>query len=196
MNQTRRFLFKIPVVLVTAVFGLTAAFILQAFLGMNTAVLAQPSSDIAPPAYVPLRLPLQQQHDFIFFGVVFTDPALLGITDLAGTPVGTARHTGEVRCKDDNCQGRVELVVFNSTGSVYYTYRMKHSVALNPETRRSVVEGTGTIFGGMQKERFRFTATYEDKGDGTLLVRYEASRADASFLIADAPGRVTFMSRP
>lgn len=45
------------------------------------------------------------------------------------------------------------------------------------------------------KERFIFTATFLNNRDGTLWVRYEASRPEASFIIPKAAGTVYFLKR-
>ena len=47
----------------------------------------------------------------------------------------------------------------------------------------------------VKKSGFLFTATFQDNQDGTVSVRYEASRPDASFIIPQAPGRLEFRRR-
>jgi len=69
-----------------------------------------------------------------------------------------------------------------------YEYKFGTRLALNAEEQVVVVEGRGAISGGGEKERFSFTATFRNNGDGTVFVAYAASRPDASFIIASAPG--------
>ena len=58
-----------------------------------------------------------------------------------------------------------------------------------------LVGGKGTVSNDGQKERFLFTATFENNRDGTVAVRYEASRPDASFVIPRVPGRFEISRR-
>jgi hypothetical protein len=68
-------------------------------------------------------------------------------------------------------------------------------LALDPEEESVVVKGRGEISGRGQKERFSFTATFRNNGDGTVFVAYVASAPDASFTISSAPGSFDISSR-
>lgn len=121
------------------------------------------------------------------------------VTDLSGNFVGQGVHVGEVRCKNGHCNKRIQLDLSLSqplTDVVTLEYRFTTLQALVPEDGRAVVSGTGTIFSRSQQERFLFTATFQDNGDGTVWVRYEASRPDASFIIPRAPGSFEITGQP
>jgi hypothetical protein len=136
-----------------------------------------------PPAQAP------PPEDFLFI-VVFTDDLSI-ITYLSGNVIGEGEHGGEVKCNGDNCSKKTQLTV--PYGSVEYKFTTRQ--ALDPEEDRVVVAGSGKISSLGQKERFLFTATFEDNRDGTVRVTYVASRSDASFIIPRAPGTFSISSR-
>lgn len=115
-----------------------------------------------------------------------TEATLLTVLDLAGNPIGEGVHGGDLKCIRDNCNKRIRLTV----GEIEFEYQFKTLQAFDAEEMRAVVAGTGTIDNGRQKERFSFIATFQDNGDGTVTIRYEASRPDASFIIQRAPGTI------
>ena len=124
--------------------------------------------------------------------MVFTDLLDIEITDLSGNVVGEGQHEGKVRCSgNSNCSQATQLQL----NGIEYEYKFKARQALDPDERRAVVEGTGTIVRDDKKERFLFTATFEDNRDGTVRVRYEASRPDASFRVPKSPGTFGIYSR-
>lgn len=141
-------------------------------------------------------LPVQRQkYDFgfeILATVVFTDPASVEITDLAGEILGEGQHVGELVCHGDNCNKKTQL----SFEGTEYEYKYSTRLAIDPEARRVVVAGIGTISNSEKKKRFSFTAIFEDNRDGTVNVIYQASRPDASFIIPRAPGGFDIRSRP
>jgi len=121
------------------------------------------------------------------------------ITNLAGNIVGEGVHDGEVRCVGTDCSQTIRLQITTAispglTGNTYQYGFMRNQI-IDPDERRAVVTGEGTISSEGQTERFEFTATFQDNRDGTVAVRYEASRPDASFVIARSPGRLEFGSR-
>jgi hypothetical protein len=122
--------------------------------------------------------------------VVFTDPAGTEIIDLAGNVIGPGTFLGKVRCYNGNCSQKVQL----STGSSEFEYKFTTEQALDPEERRLVAAGTGTMVKQGMKDRFQFTASFQDNGDGTISVQIVASRPDASFIIPKAPGWMEFRS--
>jgi hypothetical protein len=145
---------------------------------------------LAPPAQPPP--PNDDDLQFIAF---FTDDLSI-ITDLSGNVIGEGEHGGKIRCNKNTCNQQTNLtfrVVF--TDPIVYEYKFTTRLALNPEEESAVVAGKGTISSRGQKERFSFTATFQNNRDGTVWVRYEASRPDASFIIPEAPGRFVFRSR-
>lgn len=143
----------------------------------------------APPAQPP-------PYDDWAVVIVFTDPAQIGITDLAGNPVGKAVHEGEVKCTRDRCSQKATLAVswpFTDPWSLEYKFSSRQ--ALDPEAERVIVAGTGTVEGPGQKERFTFIATFQNNRDGTVSVRYDASRPDASFIINRTLATFTLRTR-
>lgn len=194
MNRAMR-LKKIQSISLTVVIGLAALFFSLELLGATAAVLAQEpeEQELTGPLSLETRMqPLPQ----IFHGVVFTDPSLHSVLDLNGNILGEGVHIGEVRCRGDNCNHKTQLDLIVGSKRIGYEYQFKTLNLLDPDGKRSVVAGVGTIYSGSQKERFSFTATFEDNRDGTVSVIYNASRPDASFLIPSSPGTFEIISRP
>lgn len=183
--------------LLAVAMGLAAAIIWLTFLEVSSA-LALEGEGTHP---VLLEQPeLQQPEPSLIVGVFFTDPAFdIPIMDLMGNEIGEGRHSGKLRCILNYCSQQTQLS-FTSTSPLIstaeYEYKFKTWQARDLDERRLVVAGSGTILNGDQKERYLFTATIQDNRDGTLSVRYEASRADASFEIREAPGRLEFRGIP
>lgn len=162
--------------------GLTAVFISLGVFGTLSPALAQePELAIkAPISQAPSR------DTDIHFIAVFTDPPAYSIQDLDGIVIGEGTHEGQVRCRN-NCNQKTQLQLNGSE----YEYQFKTREAVDLDERRVVVAGMGTINRNGQKERFLFTATFQDNRDGTVWVRYEASRSDASFIVPNSPGTYT-----
>ena len=181
------------VILLVVVTGLAAVFILLGLLRMTSSVLAQGSE---PEGTVPVS---QAPDDDIII-IVFTDPLNIQITDLSGNVIGEGVHSGEVRCISNKCNQKTELIftipLTDPWPFAEYEYKFKTRMAVDPEAARAVVAGIGTISSPGQKERFSFTATFQDNRDGTVSVTYVASRPDASFIIPRSPGTFTIVSRP
>lgn len=139
---------------------------------------------------------LQQPEPSLIVIVVFTDPAFdIPILDLMGNVIGEGRHAGKLQCILNNCSQKAKLSFASPLiSTAEYEYKFKTLQAHDLDARRLVVAGSGTISNGDQKERFLFTATIQDNGDGTLAVRYESSRPDASFIIPESPGRLEIRS--
>jgi hypothetical protein len=125
--------------------------------------------------------------------VDFPDPVGTDVTDLAGSLIGEGVHVGILRCYDIRCAQKTQLQL---TETAVYEYKFKDLQAFDPLGQTVVVAGDGVISDGDGKQRFRFTATLENNGDGTVFVRYEASRPDASFIIPAAPGTFAVLQRP
>lgn len=144
-----------------------------------------------------LQQPAQQQLPEIIAVVVFTDPAsIVPISDLMGNEIGEGTHEGELRCNPSNCSQKTQLSITIPVASdLVYEYKFTTRLALDPEERRAVVGGKGTISNGDHKERFLFTATFQDNRDGTVYARYEASRSDASFIVQESPGLFEIQSK-
>jgi hypothetical protein len=159
-----------------------------------------PALALAGEATEPMSLdPLAQPAapgDDLLFGVLFTDDSTVQITDLSGNVVGEGVHGGEVKCKRKSCSHKTYLSFgIPPAEPTVYGYKFATKQALDPEEERAVVAGTGTISSQGQKERFTFTATFQNNRDGTVWVRYEASRPDASFIVPKAPGTFYILGR-
>ncbi|MGB7876037.1 MAG: hypothetical protein WBL25_16770 [Anaerolineales bacterium] len=129
--------------------------------------------------------------------VTFTDTALIQYKDLSGNLSGEGVHVGELRCVGDNCNQKIEFEpVFPgpTTEPLVYEYKFKSRVAFSPEAETVVVSGTGTISGAGPKIRFSFTGVFQNNGNGTVQVRYEASTPEASFIFPAAPGTFSIIS--
>ncbi len=175
---------KIGSSLSAVMIGLAVALISLGALGMMSPAPAQePDLEINVPV-------AQAPGPAISFVVVFTDPAIIDIQDLEGGVIGEGTHTGKMRCSN-KCSQKTQLQL---NGDVY-EYQFKTRQDLDPVGRRAVVAGTGTINSNGQKERFLFTATFQDNRDGTIRVTYVASRPDASFILPESPGTSTFRQR-
>lgn len=189
---------KMRPLLLAVIIGLGAVFVSIGVLGMSPALAGElevtGSASLAPRQQA-------QPYEFFAFGVVFTDPAIVQITDLSGNVVGEGVHVGSVKCNRDNCSKTTQLdftIWFADPrpNESEYEYKFKTLQALDPEEERVVVAGTGTISSRDQQERFRFTATFQNNRDGTVSVTYVASRPDASFVIPKTLGTFTIYSKP
>jgi hypothetical protein len=130
-------------------------------------------------------------------GVVvdFTDSGVGDVQDLAGNLIGQGEHTGTARCYDGNCGQRTELQLLSAPANTY-TYKFKDLLALDATAERAVMTGTGVISSENGKEKFTFSAIFENNEDGSLTVTYSASRPDASFVIPRASGTFALVMRP
>lgn len=194
MNRAMRFI-KIRSLSLAVVIGLAVVFLSLDLWGTESVLAQEPQKQTltGPPnlELAPRMQPLPQ----IVHVVVFTDPANHAVLDLAGNSIGEGVHLGEVRCKGDNCNHKTQLDLLVGSERIGYEFQFKTLLTLDIEGRRSVVAGIGTI-SGPQKERFSFTATFEDNRDGTVSVTYIASRPDASFIIPSSPGTFGIFSKP
>jgi hypothetical protein len=125
--------------------------------------------------------------------VDFPDSGVITVQDLTGNPIGEGEHSGTARCYDGNCGQKTELQFTDL--SVTVEYKFKNLQALAPTEKRAVVGGTGLISSEDGKEKFSFTAIFQDNSDGSVMATYVASRPDASFIVT-APGTLTFVERP
>ena len=177
---------KLRFLLLAVTTGFAAVLIWMVLIEVSSA-LALEGAGTSP---VRLDRAAQQQppHEDFIVTVVFTDPASIEIKDLSGSVIGEGEHVGEVRCNFSNCNQKTQLSLTSQLTSAEYEYRFTTRQALDPEARILVVAGSGKISNGNQKERFQFTATFHDNGDGTVSARYEASRPDASFIIPSSRG--------
>lgn len=145
----------------------------------------------------PLPLP-QPPSDNWVVTVVFTDPTPIDIMDLSGEIVGKGVHEGSVQCKGNSCSKEIQLTYTIPLTEPWPMFSIEYKFttrqAIDPTAERVVVAGVGTISGHGQKERFSFTATMQNNRDGTIWVRYDASRPDASFVVPSSPG--TFAISP
>ena len=172
---------KISSFLSAVMIGLTAALISLGALGMMSPALAQ-EPDLA------IDVPVAQvSPQDLYAVVVFTDPAIIDIQDLQGVVIGEGTHMGKVRCSH-NCSQKTQLQL----NGVAYEYQFKTRQVVDPEQRRIIVAGTGTIDSNGRKGRFSFTATFQDNEDGTIRLTYETSRPDASFIVPNSAGTMTF----
>jgi hypothetical protein len=197
-GKTMRFI-KMRSLLLAVISGLAAVLISIGLLGLSPALaqereLSGPVRQAAPEQPPP-------DDDFVII-VVFTDPAKIQITDLSGKVIGEGEHGGEVRCNRNKCSQKTQLSFgVPLTDPTVYEYKFTTRQAIDPEAERAVVGGTGTISNRGQKERFSFTATFQNnkddhnRNDGTVSVTYQASRPDASFMIPKSPGSFRIFRR-
>lgn len=178
-----------------AVIGcLAMVFILLATLGMMSPVLAL--ERVEGESLVRLD-PLAQMHapgDGLVFTSHFT-PLMTTIADLSGNDIGPGLFGGDVRCNTNNCSQGTLLQFIADPDQTEYEYKFTDRLDLDPSAERALVAGTGTISRLGQKERFSFTAVFQNNRDGTVSVTYLASRPDASFIIAQTPGTFSIFSR-
>jgi hypothetical protein len=174
--------------------GLAAVLVALGLMEMSR-VLVQARTGTKVVRWDPLAQPPPPDDDDLTFIAFFTDELSI-VMDLSGNMIGEGTHGGEIRCNSSHCSQKTQLD-FSSGPYVTRTYEYKFTTrqALDREAERAVVGGKGTISGGRQKERFSFTATFQNNQDGTVSIRYEASRPDASFVIPRAPGRLLFLVR-
>lgn len=185
---------KMQLVLLAVVIGLAAVFISLGLLGMTSSVLAQGQERSGPKKVAPLAQP---PSDYFFVGVVFTDPAVIEITNLGIGGAGEGTHTGRVRCNRARCGQKTVVRFTNPSSDAVYEYQFKTRQVLDLDPpERLVVAGRGTVSSGGQKARFSFTATFQNNGDGTASVTYVASRPDASFVIPKSAGTFRIFTGP
>lgn len=184
---------RIPSLLLALVIGVVAFALWFGLLRAPSPAVAQEVALSAPRKIAP-RMQAPPDYELVAF-VVFTDPAVIEVMDLSGNVIGEGQHQGAVRCSVINCSGKIQLHLIGSTSPLAYEYKFRTPRALDPEAESLVVAGTGTISDRGQKERFLFTATFQNNRDGTVSVTYVASRPDASFRIAAAPGAFTITRR-
>lgn len=122
--------------------------------------------------------------------IYFTDPNDIYIADLTGNILGVGIHRGEVRCnRISSCNQKTQLYfTIPATINTTFEYKFTTLEGDDPDERRVVVSGWGTLSKDGRKERFLFTATFQDNRDGTIMAIYDASRPDASFIIPNSPG--------
>jgi hypothetical protein len=144
-----------------------------------------------------LYQPPPPNDDDLKFIAFFSDDVSIEIMGLSGNVVGEGIHGREIRCNRNKCSQQTVLSFgLPLTDPIVYEYKFTTRQVLDPEEERVVVSGKGRITSRGQKERFSFTATFQNNKDGTVWVRYEASRPDASFIIPRSPGTFQFSRRP
>jgi hypothetical protein len=174
-------------------------FLLALVIALATVLISQGTLRMMSPALALERAgtelvrldPPAQPKEALYFIAFFTADLTIQILDLSGKIIGEGEHGGEVKCNRNNCNQATRLQL----NDIEYKYKFTTRQALDPVAQRAVVEGMGTISSPGQKERFSFTATFQDNRDGTVLIRYGASRSDASFILPRAPGRLEFRAR-
>jgi hypothetical protein len=186
---------KLRSFLLAVAMGVVAVVILIDLLEISPA-LALERVETEPMYLDPPAQPPPPNDDNLQFIAFFTDELTIQITDLSGNVVGEGVHGGELRCNRDNCSQKTYLSFGVSlTEPTVFEYKFTTGQVLDSVEERAVVGGTGTISSRGQKERFSFIATFQNNRDGTVSVRYEASRPDASFIIPEAPGRFVIRRR-
>ena len=144
----------------------------------------------------PEQPPPPFNDDELIFSAYFTEDLEIQITDLSGNVIGEGTHQGQVKCYRDNCNQTTQLTLSPPLREgIVYEYKFTSRQVLDPEAQRVVVAGTGTIANQGQKERFSFIATFQNNQDGTVGVKYEASRPDASFIIPRSAGTFKISAR-
>lgn len=180
---------KIKSLSLAVVIGLAAMLTTLGLLGMTSPVVAQEHEStrhVNSASMVPVwTSDIQAGDPTTDYLAIETEPILLEVLDLAGNPVGEGLHSGKLRCLV-KCNKKMELTL----GEVKFEYRFTTLQVLDPDTGRFVIGGSGTVDYGRQRERFSFTAIFQDNGDGTITVTYEASRPDASFIIPNVSGTI------
>lgn len=142
------------------------------------------------------RLAQAQVLDDFYFVALFADDAAVQMTDVGGNAIGEGLHGGRVLCNHSVCSWQTYLRLHaDSAEPAVYEYKFKIRQAIDPVAERVFVEGNGTISDHGQKERFSFSAIFQNNRDGTIWIRYEASRPDASFIVPNAPGTFGIFSR-
>lgn len=185
-------LIKIRYIVLAVFIGLGAVFVSLGLLGETPVVLAEGQA-LTEPA--PNMQPPPSDDDPFTFCVYFTDPVSIPITDLSGNVIGEGTHEGMARCNGNVCNQKTELQFTIPLTDRVYTYKFSTRLDLDPEAKTAIVAGTGKISSRGQKERFSFTATFQDNGDGTVSATYEASRPDASFIVPRSPSTFAISSR-
>ena len=182
---------KVQILLLVVVIPLTVVFSLLGFF--RTAKPVEASGEARVAAKAEDLWPSAKPEPEYIYTIPLTDPDYFWgeILDLSGNILGEGLHFGRVKCTGDNCSQKTTIVL----DGVEYTYKFSSRQAHDPDARRLVVEGIGTLTNERQKERFSFTATFEDNRDGTVKTAYVASRPDASFVVPDTSGRFEIRSK-
>ena len=173
--------------------SLAGVFGLLGPLGMTAKVQAQEEA-----LHEQINLTLQMQaspKDIIL--VTFTDTSPIPYTDLSGNLIGEGVHVGQLWCAGDICNHKIEFEAVSpqpTTDTVVYEYKFKSRLLLDPVAEIVVVSGTGTMSNGGQKTKFSVTGVFQNNGDGTVSVTYNASTPDASFIFPAAPGTFRIIS--
>lgn len=177
------------VLLLSLIIGLAAALIWTGILEASTAGAEQQVAvQLQPPP------PDDEDLEFIAF---FTDELPIEISDLSGNIVAEGTQIGEAVCNRSKCSHKIEVALAQSdVFAVPYAieYRFTDRQALDPVRERAVVAGTGTAGSNGEKQRFLFTATFQNNFGGTVTARYEASIPEFSFVITSR-GSMLFSSR-
>lgn len=179
----------LPAVVVAAVLSLA----LVALMSVSSAHAEGFDRPESPPA---ASVDQMQPEPSVGYHIWLTDELSVEITDLDGTTVGTGMQMGEVLCRN-KCSKSILVDVYyaemGSQRSIRYQFTTRQ--AADPNARRVVVGGKGAIQNAGKNDKFTFTATFEDKGGGAIMARYEASMPEASFIVPESAGRMIFWSQ-
>lgn len=188
---------KVKILFLAIVIGLAAVILTLTLVGKTPTVVALELAGTESIYPDPLYQPPPPNDDDLQFIAFFTDEVPIQITDLSGMVIGEATHQGEIRCNRNKCSQQINLSFgFPFTDPIEYEYKFTTRQAINPEEERVVVSGKGVVSSRGQKERFSFIATFQNNRDGTVWIRYEASRPDASFIVPRASGTFEIFSKP
>jgi hypothetical protein len=183
---------KIQLIGITVIIGIAAVFALLKLLGAAPpAAASEPERVVAKTEDLwPSAKPTRDPDADLTFVAYYTDDFSI-VLDLSSMPLGEWPHFGEVKCNGDNCN-KTTTVILNGTE---YEYMYSSRQAIDPESDRVLVVGTGIVTTDTLKTRFSFTATFEDNRDGTIKTTYFASVPEASFILPNAPGTFEIRSR-
>lgn len=172
--------------------SLTMALILFGLIGMTTQVHAHRN---AVSDQMDLNMQMQTTPEIVLVSFQDNNPTLY--TDLSGNAIGEGVLGGELLCVGEICNQKIafEPILTESTANtLVYQYKFKSLTAFDPQAERVVVSGTGTIFNDGLKTKFSFTGVFENNGDGTVHVTFQASTPDASFIFSAVPGTFTIFN--
>jgi hypothetical protein len=167
--------------------GFAVMLIFIGLMNVSTALALGQAGAVTVPISQSVFQPPPPDDDDLVFIAFFTDSVNIPILDLLGNEIGEGTHGGEARCRRNHCNKMTQLL-FNAE----YEYNFTTRQLLDPIAASAVVGGAGTITYPDRTERFYFIATFQDNRDGTVWVRYDASRPEASFIIPRAPGWLDF----
>ena len=185
---------KILLIVLAVIIAFAALFTMLDVFGKAAPAAASGQERAAARAEEPAQRAKPTADPILDVAVVTTGDIenLVQITDLSGAILGEGLHIGRVKCTGDNCSQRmtIELIELIEPGyeGKSYEYKFSSRLAISEEDRRVVVGGVGTLTSGQQKERFTFTATFEDNRDGSFASTYVGSRPDVSFIIPRTRG--------